>query len=97
MALTQNEQLIIKFVGQNYLTKEAMANIVPCQVLQGQEEYSATWLTKDGENPLTPIEGRMYLVTDIGMIYKWNRQEYEQANLPNLLSAEDVSNMWAKA
>lgn len=94
MALTQNEQLIIKYVGQNFLTKETMGNIIPCQTLAGQTEYSNTWLTKDGENPLIPIEGAFYMVTNLGKIYKWNRSEYEQANLPSVITAEEITEMW---
>lgn len=94
MALTQNEKLIIQHVGQNYLTKAEMANIIPCQTLVGQEEYSKNWLTKDGETPLIPIQGAFYLVTDLGNIYKWTRTQYERANLPDRLTTEEVSEMW---
>lgn len=93
MALTQNEQLIIKYVGQNYLTKSAMGNVIPCQTLSGEEEYSATWLSKNGTDPLIPIEGAFYLVTDVGKIYQWKRK-YVQANLPDTLTAKEVTDMW---
>ena len=96
MALTQNEQLIIKHVAQNYLTKSSMSNIIPCQTLAGQTEYSSTWLTKDGGTALIPIEGAFYFVTDVGKVYQWNRTEtkYEQANLPDSLTQQEVTAMW---
>ena len=96
MALTQNEQLIIKHVAQNYLTKSSMSNIIPCQTFASGTEYASDWLTKDGETALVPIEGAFYFVTNVGNVYQWNRTErlYVQANLPNTLSAEDVTEMW---
>ena len=95
MALTQNEQLIIKYVGQNFLTKEAMGNIIPCQTLVGQTEYSNTWLTKDGEKPLIPIQGAFYFVTDLSKIYTWIGTEYARANLPDTMTAQEVTQMWS--
>ena len=96
MALTTNEEKIIKYIGQNYLMKKAMANIIPCQTLAGQEEYSATWLSKDGETALIPIQGAFYFVTDIGKMFQWNRTEriYEQANLPDTMTKAEVTAMW---
>ena len=96
MALTQNEQLIIKHVAQNYLTKSSMSNIIPCQTLSGQTEYSSTWLTKNGTDPLIPIEGAFYFVTDMGKIYQWDRPNtrYDQANLPDYLTEQEVTAMW---
>ena len=62
MALTANEQLIIKYVGQNYLTKSAMANIIPCYAT-GSTPYEIDWLSKKiGDSALIPIEGAFYLV-----------------------------------
>lgn len=96
MALTQNEQLIIKYIGQNYLTKEEMANITQAYAV-GDTPYSSTWLSKtiDGE-PLVPIEGRFYLVCNVGKMYQWDnsKREYVQANLPDTISAQDVTDMW---
>ena len=94
MALTQNEKLIIKYVGQNFLTKEAMANIIPCQTLSGETKYSNTWLTKDGKKPLIPIQGAFYFVTDLSQIYTWKTSEYVRANLPDTMTAQEVVQMW---
>lgn len=96
MALTQNERLIIKYVGQHYLTKDEMSNIIPCQTKPNETEYSARWLTKDGTSPLIPIRGAFYFVTDIGNVYQWNGNKYEQANLPDTLTAEEVTQMWGR-
>ena len=96
MALTQNEQLIIKYVGQNYLTKESMENLAPAYAV-GDTPYAADWLSKtiDG-TPLIPIEGRFYFVCNLGKVYTWDKtsREYIQANLPDTITAEDVDGMW---
>ena len=76
MALTQNEQLIIKYVGQNFLTKEAMSSIVPCHTFTGKTEYSAQWLTKDDKEAITPDWDTFYFVTDLMEIDKWNGSKY---------------------
>ena len=95
MTLTANEQLIIKYVGQNYLTKSAMANIVPCYATG--TPYAADWLSKEvGGETLIPIEGLFYLVCNVGKIYQWDKanSEYTQANLPDLITKTDVTDMW---
>lgn len=96
MALTQNEQLIIKHIAENYLTKKSMENISPVYAV-GDEPYSSTWLSKtlDGD-PVIPIEGRFYFVANIGKIYQWSRTErqYVQANLPDTITAEETTEMW---
>jgi hypothetical protein len=95
MALTQNEQLIIKYVAENFATKKSVADICPAYALQGQPEYSATWLSKtvDG-TPLTPIQNRFYMVLNRGEIYTWTGRQYEQANLPDLITSQEVTEMW---
>ena len=95
MALTQNEQLIIKYVAENFLTKQSMADVCPAYALQGQTEYSLTWLSKTPNGqPLTPIQNRFYMVSNLGEIYMWNGREYERANNPDLLTQQDVVDMW---
>ena len=96
MALTQNEQLILKYVGQNFLTKESMSNIIPCRTMNGKEEFSNKWLTKDGITSLVPIQGAFYFVTDVGNIFQWSVLEnrYLYANAPEQLTKEEVSQLW---
>lgn len=80
MALTQNEQLIIKYVGQNFLTKESMERIVPCHVYAGKTEYSSQWLTKNDKEAITPDWDTFYFVTDLLKIYKWDGSKYVVAH-----------------
>lgn len=97
MALTQNEQLIIKHVGENYLTKQAMVDICPAYALASEKALSSTWLSKKvNGDPLIPIEGRFYFVCNVGKIYQWSNLEkaYTQANLPDTLTAEETTEMW---
>lgn len=96
MALTQNEQLIIKYVAENFVTKKNMENIVPAYAV-GSTPYASDWLAKsiDGD-PFIPIEGRFYFVANVGNMYQWSRTEhqYVQANLPDRITADEVTAMW---
>ena len=96
MALTANEQKIIKYIGENYTTKSSIAPIAPAYAV-GDTSYSSTWLSKtiDG-SPLIPIQNRFYFVCNVGKIYTWDNTEkkYVQANLPDTLTAQEVSDMW---
>lgn len=95
MALTQNEELIIKYVGQNYVTKKSIPNLIPAYARLNITEYDRLWLSKEpnGE-PLIPIQYAYYFVQDKGKIVVWTGTEYEDANQPEIITQQELDNMW---
>lgn len=95
MALTTNEQLIIKHIAQNYPTKESLPNLIPAYARQGVTDYTAQWLSKtpNGE-PLIPIQYAYYFVQNIARIVVWSGTEYIDANEPEIITQEELNDMW---
>ena len=95
MALTQNEQLIIKHIGQNYVTKKSIPDIIPAYARDSITDYDRLWLSKEpnGE-PLIPIQYAYYFVQNRGLIVTWTGTEYEDANPPHIISQEELNDMW---
>lgn len=95
MALTTNEQKIIKYVGQNYVTKSSIPDIIPAYARTGVEDYSLYWLSKTvGGESLIPIQYAYYFVQNKGLIVTWTGTEYQDANPPEIITQEELNDMW---
>lgn len=95
MALTQNEELIIKHIAQNYVNKNSIPTMIPTYSRIGAERYSATWLSKtSGGESLIPIQNAFYFVQNEYRIVMWTGSTYKDVNEPDVITQSELDNMW---